>query len=174
MTFQVRAIRPPKWNPNAYRVEIVKELNAQGGIISRMYDRTTRTWKNRPKFQIITAIEGPPGPRGSPSTQQAVVEVFTTDERFIWTDLGTRRHPIKARRAKRLAFQTGFKPKTRRRILGSSKGSHFGPLTRPQSVKHPGTKAREFTKEIQKRRGTKLTAALRKAHTRGIRRASGS
>jgi len=173
MAFQVKSIKPPRMNPNAYRLEIVKELNDQAQIMRRLYLKTVRTWKApRPVFKVTAAIKGPPGPRGGVATQQAIASVETTDERFIWTDQGTRPHIIRSKRGRLLRFKVGgYQPKTRRRTLGSGRGKAGRSWRSAEVIHHPGTKAREFTREIQKRRRAPFFKAMREANLRGIRRA---
>lgn len=172
MAFQVKSIQPPRMNPNAYRLEIVKELDHQAQIVRRMYQKTTQTWSSpRPVFKVTAAVKGPPGPRGGVATQQAIASVETTDERFIWTDLGTRPHIIRSKRGRLLRFRVGGKPKTRRRVIGSGRGSRGKNWRSAEVVHHPGTRARQFTQEIQKRRRSAFFKAMREAHTRGLRRA---
>ena len=170
MALQVKSIKPRRMNPNAYRLEIVKELNEQAQIMKRMYLKTVRTWKApRPVFKVTAAIKGPPGPRGGVATQQAIASVETTDERFIYVDQGTRiRWAVMGR---------GFKAKTRPGVVGSGAG-RGGPVIvgrramQKRNIKpRPGIKARKFTKEIQKRRRAPFFKAMREANLRGIRRA---
>lgn len=172
MAFLVKSIKPRRMNPNGYRLEIVKELNDQANIMQRMFKKTVETWSSpRPVFRITAAIKGPPGPRGGVATQQAIASVETTDERFIWTDQGTRPHIIRSKRGRLLRFRVGGKPKTRRRVIGSGRGQRGKQWRSADVVHHPGTRARQFTQEIQKRRRSAFFKAMREAHSRGIRRA---
>jgi hypothetical protein len=71
-------------------------------------------------------------------------------ENDIWNmlDKGTRAHKIIARRAKRLRFGSGFSAKTRPGFVGSQSGGTSGGPVFAQSVMHPGTTARGWSKLI--------------------------
>ncbi len=96
--------------------------------------------------------------------------VGTDDEIYGYVNDGTRAHIIKARRAPRLAFKTGFTPKTTPRQIGSRKGGVSGNLVRPKQVRHPGTKARKFSKTIAARRQGGFTKAMRLATERATKK----
>jgi len=163
--FMVKAIKPRK-RIDAYQfsLAIMKELENQGQIAKRMYQKTTTTWRSpRPVFRVETKIARPPGPRGGRESRPASVSVYTSDDRYIWTDYGTKPHIIRPRRSKYLRFRVGYKAKTRVRVIGSRRGGKFGSWVSAKIVRHPGTKAREFTKEIQKRRRRPFHEAMAKA-----------
>lgn len=93
--------------------------------------------------------------------------IEVTDPIWQMLDKGTRAHRIVARRAKRLRFAGGFRAKTRPGFIGSqSGGSDGGPVFR-QSVMHPGTVARGWSKLI----GAKYRAQLQKYISKRIREA---
>lgn len=171
MAVQVKAVVPPPYNVPAWEKVISKELLAQAGIVQRMYKRTVRTWSNRPQFTAKGSTTSP-GPRGGKASFKMQFEVATDDERFIWTDLGTRAHIIRAKRPGRpLKFRVGGRPKTKRKIIGSSRGSQGREFRSAESVRHPGTKARLFTQTIEKRRRKPFFAAMFKANRKGLRAA---
>lgn len=88
---------------------------------------------------------------------------------LVWNllDKGTRAHRIVARRAKRLRFAGGFRPKTRPGFIGSTSGSSGGEQVFRQSVMHPGTTARGWSKLI----GAKYRSQLQKFIAKRIREA---
>ncbi len=99
-------------------------------------------------------------------------EVSTDDERFIWTDLGTKRHIIRPKQqGGRLRFRVGGSPKTRRGVIGSRRGRQGRQWVSTQRVNHPGTRARLFTATIEKRRRKPFFKAMFKANRKGVRAA---
>ena len=68
----------------------------------------------------------------------------------IWgyVNAGTRPHPIYPRAGGVLAFQGGFRAKTRPGSLRSGAGGRSGPTVFSKGVQHPGTEARNFTGQI--------------------------
>lgn len=173
MALQVKAVVPPALNPKAWERVIGRELEKQAAITQRMYKRTVRTW-GPPKitFKVKTSKTSP-GPRGGRSSQTAAAEVSTDDERFIWTDLGTKAHIIRPKRpGGQLKFKVGgYSPKTRRGVIGSRRGRAGRNFRSATIVRHPGTKARRFTKEIEKRRRKPFFKAMFAANAKGLRAA---
>ena len=165
MAIQVKAIYPPNMRSDLYKQAMIAELGRQSDQVLRLYLATTRTWKRQPKFRVDFKYGNEPVREGG----GAAFAVTTDDEIFHYVDQGTRPHIIKARHAAALAFQTGFTAKTRRRILGSRSGRRSGGIVRPKQVMHPGTQARQFTQEIQKRRRAPFFRAMKEAHLKGLR-----
>ena len=141
----VKTIKPKRLDTPAVKREIERVLKAEGDDIAREYRKTVKTWANKPGFEVLTDTKGGDliilvGPTGD----EAAVN------HFVWTDLGTKPHVIRAKNAPRLFFGTGgVKAKTAPGVIGSSAGSRGGvPFTAPLVVNHPGTEARNFTKTI--------------------------
>jgi hypothetical protein len=111
-------------------------------LVQRDLQSTTRTWDHKPKFDITITQQG----------ENYIVAVGTDDLIYLFVSEGTKPHIIQARRAPYLAFQGGYRAKTRVGIIGSNPGGGFGPTIFAQTVHHPGTKARKFIANIQKRR----------------------
>jgi hypothetical protein len=153
MVFQVKAIRPRKRiDAEGFELAILAALREEGEIVKRMYEKTVRTWSSpKPVFKIEARI-GAGGPRGGISSDSAIVNVFTTDQKYLWVDLGTQPYVIRPRNALFLRFTVGGRPKTRPRVIGSGAGSRGSQWVTTRLVRHPGIKAREFTDEITKRR----------------------
>lgn len=137
--------------------ELRGALKGTGGLILSDFKKTTRTWRDKPTFQK----KGPGIAR-----KGLAVEVFTHHEVYFFVTRGTRAHIIRPKRAGRLAFKTGFSPKTRVRVIGSRTGSRSGSTVFAKQVSHPGTKARDFDKEIAKRRQKNLNSLVRLAFLR--------
>lgn len=151
--FSVKAIKPQRMRVDAIRLEVLNALRAEGRDVKKEYEKTTKTWRRKPNFEILVDV----------TAKDASVLVGTDDKIYGYVDFGTRPHLIRARNAPRLAFQTGFDPKTRPGVIGSGPGRRFGPTVHPVAVMHPGGKARKFSETIQKRRRKKFTRRMIKA-----------
>lgn len=101
------------------------------------YKETVKTWKDKPTFRVKTTRDG--------------TEISTTQDKFIWTDEGTKPHDIVAGPGKVLVFGAST-PKTRPGNIGSGPGSRGPRDRRAKRVRHPGTEARKFSKIIADRR----------------------
>jgi hypothetical protein len=98
------------------------------------FEKTTATWSKQPEWSMQEQRDG----------------YMVGTENDIWNmlDKGTRAHKIIARRAKRLRFGSGFSAKTRPGFVGSQSGGTSGGPVFAQSVMHPGTTARGWSKLI--------------------------
>jgi len=164
--FLVKAITPRKrMDQQGFIVSIMAALEKEGRVVKRMYEKTTRTWSRpRPVFKIEVKYGKPPGPQGGRESRPASVDVFTESDKYRWVDEGTKRHWIAPKRAKMLRWRTGGKPKTKPRVIGSTKGARgSGPWASSKGHWHPGTKPREFSKEIMKRRKSAFHKNMAKA-----------
>ena len=86
--------------------------------------------------------------------------VGTDNEVYHYVDEGTRPHIIRPVRASRLRFKSGYNAKTKPRKIGSQAGGAFGDTVYAMQVRHPGSKAREFSPTIQKRRRKPFTRRM--------------
>ena len=120
------------------------------------FRRTTKTWNRRPKFKIT-------GPRNTGLKMEILIS--TNNEIYSYVTRGTRAHliPKSPKRIGSLAFPKKFKSKTRPRIIGSRSGFRGGGTAFAKQVKHPGSKARDFDKEIVKRRSGYLATQVNQA-----------
>ena len=119
-------------------------------IVDANFQATVGSWKRKPKFTRRRAMRKGRTIEG---------DVTTRNEIYGYVTGGTRRHRIPKHpmpRGKKLRFRTGYRSKTRRRVLGSHKGGAFGGVAFARQVMHPGTEAREFQQEIAKRRQRNL------------------
>lgn len=114
------------------------------------FDVTAQTWKHKPAFRIE-----------APNAMARTVS--TDDEIYGYLDQGTRAHRIVARRAKRLRFMSGFRPKTRAGYIGSNQGSRSGAPVFAQAVNHPGTKPRKLAKAIATKWQKQASVILQRA-----------
>ena len=155
-----KAILPKKANlidQPKLRKELRGALKGTGKLILSDFKKTTRTWNNKPTFQKKGPLRG----KG-----ELAVEVFTENKVYAFVTRGTRAHIIRPARASSLRFHSGFSPKTRVRVIGSRGGSRSGSTVFAKQVSHPGSKARDFDKEIAKRRQKNLNNLVRLAFLR--------
>jgi hypothetical protein len=157
----IRAILP-KTNKLIDPVKLDREINnaldKTSEIILRDFRKTIRTWNNKPifrrrKFRVVERLG---------------VEIFTDNEIYYYVTRGTKAHIIRPVRAPRLRFQTGFRSKTRVRVIGSRAGSRSGPTVFARQVSHPGSKARDFDKEIANRREKTFNSRVQAAFRRSV------
>jgi len=117
-------------------------------IAESNFKATVKTWRRKPRFVRRKATRKGKAIEG---------DVTTLDEIYGYVTGGTRRHVIRPRRGRLLAFRGGkYRAKTRRRVLGSRGGGATGGLRFAKQVMHPGTEAREFQQEIAARRRRNL------------------
>ncbi len=118
-----------------------------------LYQKTTRTWRHKPRFYPRRTARG--------------VTINTDSDIYLWTDYGTKPHIIKAKNAPMLVFRWPYKAATKPRVIGSINAQYGANWARKLLVHHPGTKPRHFTDEItrrmQKRAANIMRAELKKA-----------
>ena len=122
--------------------DVVKDIEA-----------TTATWNHDVAIVVKERSDG--------------YSITVTDDIWNMLDHGTRAHLIVARRAKRLRFAGGGSPKTRPGFIGSQAGSSGEGAVFRQSVRHPGTVARGWSKLV----GTKYRSRLQSYISKRIREA---
>lgn len=111
---------------------------------------TTRTWDDRPTFDISTP-------------EPFVREVSTDDPIYSMLNEGTKAHDIRPKRSRFLVFQTPFRSKTVPNDIRSRKGSKGKTTVRAKVVRHPGTAARNWTKAIKQKWDKQLPVLLQRA-----------
>lgn len=122
---------------------------------------TGQTWKRQPVFLI----------RKRPMGRM----IYTNDEVYGYVSLGTRPHIIMAKNAPALRFfRTGFRAKTRTRIIASYAGKIANKdltfVRPPKVVHHPGTEARDFQKVIAEKWRKQFPKLLQQAINAEVRR----
>ena len=148
MAILVKEIKPSAMKVDAMALELVKGMREVGKEIQKDFEKTTKTWKHKPKFVQTFAIKPGVGPE---------LLVATDDEIYMFVNEGTKPHPIFAgiytgkSDKKALAFGSKFGAKTKPGVIGSTAGMSGGKTVIRPYVQHPGTKARNFDKEIQKK-----------------------
>lgn len=165
MPIRLNAIVPTRFLKfGTVRAELLMQLDREIDIIDRMYKKTYRTWRNKPIFRKSHKT----------TANRLSAQTATDSDIMLWLDEGTKAHLIMARargrHLGRLAFQTGFIPKTKPRTIGSGAGGRFGDFVYPPAVWHPGTKPRKFTDEIVNRRKDRYKIAMQRALDRGVKR----
>ncbi len=158
-----RAIIPDDFKVDAVYKTLKTELAKFGDIyLKPRGEMTTRFWKTPLKWTVkvdvnssrwkLTLIMKGPG------------ELIT---RWRYVDEGTRPHIIRPRRAKRLRFQSGYSAGSSAGQLFTSRGGASGATVFRPYVKHPGTKARNWSRVIARETEKPLTswmeAAMKKA-----------
>lgn len=140
----VKEIKPARFKDEAFTAAMQAVAKEVGREMVLDFRETTRTWKHKPKFELLTAV--------NPNVE---VLVGTDDEIYGYVNDGTRPHTIRPKRAKALAFKWGGKgsymPKTKPKVIGSTPGGPRGPQVAFPEVHHPGTEARNFDDEIEKK-----------------------
>jgi len=162
-----KAIKPPKLNMDAVRLELLNELRKEARrIVREDLNATVRTWDTEVEFSFSISLRQP-GPQ---------VDFFTDNQVWNWVNEGTRPHDIWAgyytgkSNKRTLAFPSAFSPKTRPGKLASGTGRSGGPTVYTPHVRHPGTKARNFIKAIVKKRQKLFKRAMEKAMVRGAKK----
>ena len=153
----VKAIKAKDVKWGAVAREINKGVEQSGEILLKAHEDVTKTWDTAVSFKLKTTKV-----RGWPfRPREIVISVTTGDKRWLWTDKGTKAHIIRPKkRGGVLAFPSSFSPKSKPGSLRARKGSSGGPTVFSREVRHPGTKPRKFTEQIEKKYGPKVRQAI--------------
>lgn len=142
----VHAIIPEKLKPDAIRLALLTELGSIGGDIKRDFEKTTKTWKKKPKFVLVKGLKA----------GKVELLVYTNDEIYGYVDKGTKPHLIWAgaytgkSEKTALMFPGTFSAKTIPGVIGSLSGFSGGDPVYTPYVEHPGTEPRGFEDAITK------------------------
>ena len=138
-------------------------------LAKKDFEKTVTTWKNKPKMETRVGGVGRLL-RGKARLDFSAGPNPHGDNYDIYTfvDLGTKKHDITPKKPGGvLSFQWGgpgsYKAKTKPRRLTSSGGGATGPMVAFKAVKHPGTKARQFSSIIARKWRKKLPKDAQKA-----------
>jgi len=145
-----KAIRPSKLNVGSFRTALLNATEAEGMSQQIELRKTVKTWTGeRPSFDSLTSIKG-----GDLTVITGPTGGKLGVSKWTWLDEGTKKHPIKARKAKSLRFRHGgFRAKTAVGKFASGAGSPAtGPWRFPRQVMHPGNKARGWSALLTKQR----------------------
>jgi len=161
-----RAIRTRSGYPNFANIQREIEKTIENVIkpeLLAQFNRIVANWTHKVTFQARKRI----------TNQGITLYVYPTGPNkklWIWTSLGTKKHDIVPKGpGYPLRFRIGYKPRTwtglGRKYGGP--GISIGPWRSKYLVKHPGTKAREFEKDIARRYQPKFTRHIFRAIRRG-------
>jgi hypothetical protein len=152
----------PKRNPFATAADLARAINNAQDLaaddIKAQFEQVWSTWEHKPTVTV------------NKDGYDRRVEVTGENARiFRYVDEGTRPHTIVPRRRKRLAFSSKFGPKTRPGSLTSGGGSKGGVDTFVRFVAHPGSKPRNFTKNIIRKNKSIPSAYMRRELAKAAR-----
>ena len=155
--FSVKGIKPKKLNVDGFRTATLNALRAEGRDVKKEYEKTTKTWKKKPEFEVLIGLT-----RRVPGS--ASVLVGTDNEIYRYVDEGTKGHYVPKSGVATMKFRPGYKAKTRPKQIKSYKGGAFGDkIVRRGRWWVKGIVAREFSPTIQKRRRKPFTRRMVKA-----------
>lgn len=165
--FLVKGIKPSRLSIDAYRLEILNQLRAEGRTQKKELDKTTKTWRGeKPKFETLVGLERPPGSASvltGPSGSDKAVN------KWVWLNEGTR--------IRWALMSKDWKSKTRPRWFGSGRGGGRVVIAGKRAMMRrgirprPGIKARGWTPDLQKRRRRPFTRGMVGAMQRASRKA---
>lgn len=162
----VKTIKPSKMKIDSVRLELLNALRDEAKDIITEYNKTVRTWRNKPEFTQAISLAG-----GDAAV--LVTPDGPNRKQFEYVDLGTVPHIIRPVRATILRFRTGYSAKTSPGVIGSTGGGASGDVVYRPQVFHPGTEARRFSEIIQQRRKDKFRERILGAMRRGMEKANG-
>ncbi len=152
--FSVKGIKPKKLKVDAFRLEMLNALRAEGRAVKKEYEKTTKTWKKKPEFEMLIGLTG----------KDASVLVGTDNEIYGYVDEGTEGHYVPKTGVATMKFRPGYKAKTKPKQIKSYKGGAFGnKIVRRGRWWVKGIQPREFSPTIQKRRRKPFTRRMVKA-----------
>lgn len=139
MGFTLKPIKPKGLNERFARMPAAVERGLRKAADEALKDfqKTAATWQEKPTFSIEEAGPGE-------------LAITTDDARWHWIDEGTKPHTIRPR-GRFLRFSPGSRPKTSPGRVTSGSGSRGSGVVYARVVRHPGIKARLFTKQIAQR-----------------------
>jgi hypothetical protein len=174
--------KSPRWTEIAKETERSMESTVKPRILGYA-EKIVANWEHKPQFKARKSVG-----RGG-----IVLYVYPTGPNavyWIWTSRGTKKHKIRPKtqrrfaagapegrggqfrkRAKLLAFPTGYVPKTTPRGPGyGGPGTATGPTVFAVEVDHPGTKARHFEEAWARWAKTWFRREIENAMRRGAKR----
>lgn len=159
--FEFQVITPKvTFDTNAWLNEVRRLAKNSAERSRRAFKSTTKTWKRQPKFYSRRQVG------------ETVSFVAGTDDLvYKWVNDGTKPHIIRPKKAKLLRFRSEYSAKTSPKVIGSRPGGSYGPFVVAKMVKHPGTEARDFVKEIRKKEQARFIKELNTSFQKFAQRA---
>ena len=118
---------------------ITREMNDFVKLTAKYFDETVSTWKTKPIFS-----------KSVKSNKNSVTgEVSTDNEIYRYVSGGTKPHRIPKSGNANLRFKSQYTAKTSPGRISARNGGASGSYVHAKFVQHPGTKAREFDKQIK-------------------------
>lgn len=141
--YHLKPIRPKNLTAQFERQPqaVKKGMRDAAEAVKKDFELTTQGWKTSVEFEIVEIND----------TDLAVGPTGKGAQIWKWTDEGTEAHDIVAKNAPHLRIPTGGAAKTIPGRLTAGAGARGSVIIFRKRVRHPGTKARRFTQEIQKR-----------------------
>ena len=169
MAILVKKIKASRLNEDAMAQAITAGMQEVGKEMKKEFEKTTRTWKNKPDFEIIEAI--------TPNLGKVEVAVMTDDEIYGYVNDGTPEHIITPRKPDGFLWfkwagpprGVSYTSKTKPRQISSGASQTRGTLKRFNGVIHPGTEAREFDETIAEYMQPRFKRAMEKAMSRAAK-----
>jgi hypothetical protein len=154
-------IKPKTPNVKLAMDIVIAAIEKETALHRRTLGKTTTGWTSQPRMETDSRYEGDDYvATTAPSGDKKAVD------RWKWTDQGTKAHTIRARRAPMLRFKRGYKPRTRPGSFSSGQSKRFGPTVVTPAVRHPGTKARNWSGDLTKKRKQPFAQSMQKAMQR--------
>lgn len=150
----------------AIYVEVQRELEDTGEEWKQHNEDVVRPWTHRPKFRAYRTL----------TSTRKVIEIRPQGAHaklWVWVDRGTKPHTITAVNVPNLKFQTGHSARTApvaKAHVGT--GRRFGSWVSKKTVRHPGTKARQFDVTFFKELAPPFEDRIQAAIQRGINKAN--
>ena len=167
MNFEIRAIVPVKWSAKEILDEIQLSVDSVAMAVKKDFEATVATWNEQPRFESTVGV-------GSGALTSISIAVGTNSPRWAMLNEGTKPRMIDPGPGRVLAFQTGYRAKTRPRQFRSYKGGAYGPrIVRPRAFLRRGIEPRAWTDEARKKYQPILQQALIRATTLGALKAMG-
>lgn len=136
---------------------IQKVNQEQAELVKKDLLKPTATWEHEVEAKVKQTRTG--------------FTVKINDKVYSILDVGSKPHDIAPKRAKALRFNTRFRSKTTPNKLAARKGLSAPPVAFAKSVKHPGTKPRNFKQQARERLNRRYPTALRKAIKQALKSA---
>lgn len=144
------------------QVELQAVAAEYAGLLRGKHEAVVRDWVHRPRFRDSTYVS-------KRQVLSIVTPVGQYKKLYQWVDQGTAAHIIRPKqRGGRLTFRVGYRARTAPVAqFNVGTGRAVGGWRRARLIRHPGTKARQFSKTFNR----DILPDLRRGITNAIRRA---